>query len=165
MIGLMFAGFAVFGNYVNTLSSEVGKSPGGIRSQTKGSDGARQACLRCGVVTGIVPSVCPVAGPLQRRWGPKAHRGSCPLCLSESLVNCRLLSRNLTDNSCERNELHIESSGLFCDSLQSLVLVFGFVELSFSVYVVVTKLQHPVNETGEHVGHRGDGFGGAEFGA
>jgi hypothetical protein len=51
----------------------------------------------------------------------------------------RLLSRNLTDNSCERNELHIESSGLFCDSLQSLVLVFGFVELSPSVYVVMTN--------------------------
>src|SRR5882757_2994365 len=52
----------------------------------------------------------------------------------------RLLSRNLTDNSCERNELHIESGGLFCDSLQSLVLVFGFVKLSPSVYVVMTKL-------------------------
>jgi hypothetical protein len=77
----------------------------------------------------------------------------------------KILSRNLTDNSGERNELHIESSGLFCDSLQSLVLVFGFVELSSSVYVVMTKLQHPVNETGEQVGHRGDGFGGAEFGA
>ena len=30
---------------------------------------------------------------------------------------CRLLSRNLTDNSSEKNELHMESSGLFCDSL------------------------------------------------
>ena len=76
-----------------------------------------------------------------------------------------LLSRNVTDNPCERNELHIESGGLFCDSLQSLVLIFGFVEFSPSVYVVMTKLQHPVNQTGEHVGHRGDGFGGAEFGA
>ena len=75
-----------------------------------------------------------------------------------------LLSRNLTDNSCKRNELHLESGGLFCDSLQLLLSVFGFVEFSSSVYVVMTKLQHAVNQTGEHVGHRGYGFGGAEFG-
>ena len=29
----------------------------------------------------------------------------------------RALSRNLTDNSSERNELHMESGGLFSDSL------------------------------------------------
>jgi hypothetical protein len=28
-----------------------------------------------------------------------------------------VLSRNLTDNSSEGNELHVESGGLFCDSL------------------------------------------------
>ena len=61
--------------------------------------------------------------------------------------------------------MHIESGGLFCDSLQSLVLVFGFVELGSSVYVVMTKLQHAVDQASEHVRHCGDGFGGAEFGA
>ena len=43
----------------------------------------------------------------------------------------RQLSRNLTDNSCKRNELHLESGGLFCDSLQ-LLSIFGFVEFSSS---------------------------------
>jgi len=53
----------------------------------------------------------------------------------------------------------LKSGGLFCDSLQSLVLVFGFVKLSPSVYVVMTKLQHAVDQASQHVRHRGDGLG------
>jgi len=60
--------------------------------------------------------------------------------------------------------LHVESGGLFCDSLQLLVLVFRFVEFNSSVHVVVAKLQHAVDQAGQHVRHRGDGFG-PEFGA
>ena len=35
----------------------------------------------------------------------------------ENRVLREQLSRNLTDNSSERNELHVESGGLFSDSL------------------------------------------------
>jgi SAM-dependent methyltransferase len=37
------------------------------------------------------------------------------------------------------DELHIESGGLFCDSLKLLVLVFGFVECNSAVHVVMAK--------------------------
>ncbi len=57
-------------------------------------------------------------------------------------------SRNLIDNSRKRNELHIESGGLFCDSLK--LLVFGFVECNSTVDVVMAKLQHAVDQTCEH---------------
>lgn len=45
-----------------------------------------------------------------------------------------------------------------------LLPIFGFIEFDSSVGVLVTKLQHPVDEAGEHVRHGSDGFGGPEFG-
>src|SRR5215469_1280363 len=54
------------------------------------------------------------------------------------------LSRNLTDNSSERNELHIESSGLFSDALQLLVLVFRFVDFNSAVHVVLQPARYPM---------------------
>lgn len=59
----------------------------------------------------------------------------------------------------------MESSGLLSDSLQLLVLVFRFVEFNSTVNVVMAKLQHSVDQAGQHVRHRGDGFGRTEFGA
>jgi hypothetical protein len=58
----------------------------------------------------------------------------------------------------------MESSGLFSDALQLLVLVFRFVDFNSAVHVVMATLQHPVDQAGQQVRHRSDGFGRPEFG-
>jgi hypothetical protein len=55
-------------------------------------------------------------------------------------------------------------SGRVLVGWMGVLLVSGFVEFNSSVHVVMAKLQHPVDQAGKCVCHRGTGFGRAEFG-
>ena len=61
-------------------------------------------------------------------------------------------SRNLTGNSRDENELHVECSGQLGEPLR-LLPVFGFVGFHSLVHLSVADLEHAVSQPGKQMGH------------
>jgi hypothetical protein len=61
--------------------------------------------------------------------------------------------------------LEAKLSGLFPEELDLLLVVSSFVVFRTFVYVMLTILQHSIDESGEAMSHGGDGFGSAELAA
>jgi hypothetical protein len=59
-------------------------------------------------------------------------------------------------------DLQAELGGLLSDELDLLLAVSSFVVLRPFVDVLLTILQHAIDQSGEAVGHGGDGFGSTE---
>jgi hypothetical protein len=62
-----------------------------------------------------------------------------------------------------RCELQAELGGLFRKELDLLLAISSFVVVRIFVYVMLTILQHSIDESGEAMSHGGNGFRSAEL--
>jgi hypothetical protein len=64
-----------------------------------------------------------------------------------------------------RCDLQAELCGFFPEELDLLLAVSSFVVFRTFVYVMLTILQHSIDESGEAMSHGGNGFRSAELAA
>src|SRR5712692_7595152 len=96
-------------------------------------------------------------------WGGlQPARDFSPASRSGLKARCRL-SRNPLLKLRRLYELQAELSGLFCEHLDLLLAMFVFIKRLPLVNVVLTELQHAVEDASQFVGHGLDGLGSAEF--
>src|SRR6202795_579049 len=75
------------------------------------------------------------------------------------------LSRNSKCNLRRGNELQVEGGGLFFEPEELSLAVFGFVVGHALVMVGLAELQHAVEDSGQLIGHGGDGLRRSQAGA
>jgi len=64
-----------------------------------------------------------------------------------------------------RNKLEIQCTGLALEPLEPVLAESGFIMFHTVVDVLLATCEHAVDQTGERVGHGGDGVGRAKAGA